>query len=128
MLTTAEAAYHFGLEAATLRRKIRAGELLATRAGRDYRLSWETIWACERGPMPKRGTRDKYKRSLLSKRHLADALSYDIRTVERWIFDGLPTRNVFGSVRINPEDAKDWLKAKRGLEIDVLERPAGDLG
>ncbi len=32
---------------------------------------------------------------------------------------GLPTRNVFGSVRINPDDARDWINAN--LEFELAE-------
>jgi excisionase family DNA binding protein len=122
MLTTAEVAHHFALTDATIRRKIRAGDLLATRDRRDYRVTWQSVWACEHGPIPKRNLCERYKEPLLSKKHLAGATGYDIRSVERWIEDGLPTRNVFGSVRVNPSDAKEWLKHARGFEIDVLER------
>lgn len=122
MLNTAEVAHHFDLTGETVRRKIRAGELMATRDRRDYRVTWQSVWACEQGPMPKRNLCERYKEPLLSKKHLAGSTGYDIRTVERWIQDGLPTRNAFGSVRINPSDAKEWLKHVRGLEIENLER------
>ena len=123
MLTTTEVAHHFALTSATIRRKILAGEILATKNRRDHRLTWESVWSCERGPMPRGQLRERYKAPLLSKKHLGLATGYDTRTVERWIENGLPTRNVFGSVRINPSDAKDWLKMARGFEIDALERP-----
>jgi hypothetical protein len=33
------------------------------------------------------------------------------------IDDGLPTRNVWGSVRMNPADVKDWLAVNLGVEL-----------
>lgn len=41
------------------------------------------------------------------------------KTVERWIADGLPTRNVFGSVRIAPVDAETWTASTFGMAEDV---------
>ena len=66
------------------------------------------------GPAP-RGARSKlYKRPLKSKKALATKWQVSERTVERWIVEGLPTRNVFGSVRIAPEDAVDWTEQTFG--------------
>ncbi|MFC6643897.1 MULTISPECIES: hypothetical protein [Sulfitobacter] len=49
-----------------------------------------------------------------SKKALATKWQVSERTVERWIVEGLPTRNVFGSVRIAPEDAVDWTEQTFG--------------
>lgn len=122
MLTTTAVAHHFALTPTTVRRKVRDGEILATLVHRDYRFTWDNVWACERGPMPKRGVLDRYKAPLLTKEHLASTTAYNLRTIERWIEVGLPTRNVFGSVRINPFDAQDWLRTARGFEIESLDR------
>ncbi|MBW6419642.1 helix-turn-helix domain-containing protein [Celeribacter sp. PS-C1] len=122
MLTTADVAHHLALTSTTVRRKIRDGEILATRVRRDYRVTWENVWACEHGPMPKRGIQERYKAPLLTKKHLASATAYNLRTIERWIEEGLPTRNVFGSVRINPFDAQDWLRNMKGFVIETLDR------
>lgn len=121
MLTTAEAARHFALKPATLRRHIRAGKMLATRARRDYRLSWETIWSCEQGPMPRGHRRERYKAPLLTKLDLARGSGFSTRTVERWIADGLPTRNVFAMVRMNEDDAREWLRENIGFELPKLD-------
>ena len=53
---------------------------------------------------------------VLGKKAIAGALRVSVRTVERWIDDGLPTRNVFGAVRCNPHDVTDWLKLK-GVDL-----------
>ena len=54
---------------------------------------------------------------MLSKQRLADRLRVSRSTIDRYIEEGLPTRNVFGSVRIAPFDAETWLHATYGLEI-----------
>lgn len=110
MITVESAAQHFALRPDTVRRKIRAGEMPAIRIGRIYRLTWPDIWACEDGPMPKGARMVLYQENLMSKQAIADALSVSVRTVDRWIFNGLPTRNVFGSIRCNPYDVTDWQK------------------
>lgn len=109
MLSIEDVANHYGLRPDTIRRKIRAGELHAIRIGRTYRLDWPDVWACEDGPMPKRARITRYQDRLLCKKSIAGALRVSVRTVERWIDDGLPTRNVFGAVRCNPHDVTDWL-------------------
>lgn len=116
MLSVEEAAYHFGLRPDTVRRKIRTGEIDAIRIGRVYRMAWPDIWACEDGPMPKRARIPRYQEHLLTKKQIAGALRVSVRTVERWIDDGLSTRNVFGAVRCNPHDVTDWLNL-RGVNL-----------
>ena len=115
-LTVEQAAKHFKLSAATLRKKIQANEIEAFSVGRQYRFTWASIWACESGHLPRIGNHARYKENLLAKLDIALALQISVRTVERWIFDGMPTRNVFGSVRLNPHDVTDWL---RGRHIDL---------
>ena len=50
-------------------------------------------------------------------RHFALSTGMSVRTVERWIADGLPVRPVFGAVRVNPADAAEWLKMRFGLKL-----------
>ncbi|WP_098411708.1 helix-turn-helix domain-containing protein [Thioclava sp. ES.031] len=119
MLTVENVARHFRLAPATVRRKIRVGELRANRINRDYRINWEDVWSCERGPMPGRGTLERYQLPLIDKVQLAGGLEVSIRTVERWLAEGLPTRNVFGSVRMNPVDVRDWLALRLGLDLPL---------
>jgi len=116
MLAVEEVASHFGLRPDTVRRKIRTGEIDAIHIGRVYRLAWPDVWACEDGPTPKRARSTRYQEDLLGKKVIAGALSVSVRTFERWIDDGLPTRNVFGTVRCNPHDVNDWLKL-RGVDL-----------
>jgi excisionase family DNA binding protein len=116
MLSVEEVAGHFGLKPDTVRRKIRSDEIDAIRIGRNYRLTWPDVWACEGAPMPKRARITRYQDDLLCKKVIAAALRVSVRTVERWIDDGLPTRKVFGVVRFNPHDVTDWLKL-RGVDL-----------
>jgi len=114
ILSVEEVASHFGLRPDTVRRKIRKGEIDAIRIGRIYRLAWPDVWACEDGPMPKRARIARYQEDMLCKKTIAGALRVSVRTVDRWINEGLPTRNVFGVVRCNPHDVTDWLKLRGG--------------
>lgn len=109
MLSVEEVADHFGLRSETIRRKIRADEINAIRLRRTYRLDWPDVWAVEEGPMPRGARMARYQDRLLAKKEIAIALGVSVKTVERWIADGMPTRNVFGVVRCNPHDVSDWL-------------------
>lgn len=116
MLSVEDVANHYGLRPDTVRRKIRTGNIGAIQIGRTYRIAWPDVWACEDGPMPKRGRIPRYQEHLLCKKAIAASLRVSVRTVERWIDDGLPTRNVFGAVRCNPHDVTDWLML-RGVDL-----------
>lgn len=117
MLTVEDTAKHFALTPGTIRSRIKSGELRAQRVNRRYRLDWEDLWTCERGPMPKGRRAERYRMPLMTKSDIADYLRVSVKTVERMIADGLPTRNVWGAVRINPVDAQDWLAANLGIEL-----------
>lgn len=115
-LTTDEVAEHFDLSMGTVRHHLRLGNLHGAKRNRDWRCRWPDVWAVEKGPTPKGDRIAHYKAPLLSKRGLAAAERVSVRTVERWIEQGLPTRNVFGSVRIAAIDAKEWLKWYFGMD------------
>jgi excisionase family DNA binding protein len=115
MLTVEEVAHHWKLRPETIRRWIAEGRLRASRLNRVYRLNWKDVWACERGAVPSGKTAVRYKKCLLTKDELATEYRVSIRTVERWVGDGLPTRNVFGSVRFNEDDVVDWLGKEMGF-------------
>ena len=117
MLTIEDATKHFKLSPATLRKKASNGEINCIRIGREYRFGWEDVWACENGRTPHAANHSRYQLDLLDKSDIAAATSVSIRTVERWIADGMPTRNVFGSVRCNPIDVTEWLRG-RGIAVD----------
>ncbi|MGX9854569.1 excisionase family DNA-binding protein [Limimaricola variabilis] len=117
MLTIEEVADHFDLQPDTVRRKVKSGEIHAIKMGRTYRLDWQDVWACENGPMPKGSRVDRYKEPLLSKQGVATPLSLSVRTIDRWIEQGLPTRNSFGAVRLNPHDVTDWLRAAMNTNL-----------
>ncbi|MCB1357222.1 MAG: helix-turn-helix domain-containing protein [Maritimibacter sp.] len=117
MLTVEDVATHFGLRPETIRRKARRGEIQGIRVRRLYRFGWLDVWACEDGPMPKGARQERYKQQLLSRQKIASALGVSTRTVDRWIDEGLPTRNAFGAVRLNPDDATDWLQLALGATL-----------
>jgi excisionase family DNA binding protein len=119
MLTVEQVAEHYGLRPDTIRRKIRTGELAALQILRSYRISWPAVWACEHGPLPRGAQEVRYRLPLMNKAQVADRLNLSVRTVERWIARGLPTRDVFGAVRINPHDLRDWLR--HSGEVDLPE-------
>ncbi|UMA67247.1 helix-turn-helix domain-containing protein (plasmid) [Roseivivax marinus] len=109
-LTVADVAAHYALSRRTIRNCLKDGSLSGVQVNGQWRCSWTDVWRAEKGPMP-RGKRSKaYKADLLTKRSLALEWSVSERTVERWIAAGLPTRNVFGSVRIAPVDAVEWMR------------------
>lgn len=110
LLTVDDVARHFELRPDTVRRMVRHGHLRATRVGRQYRFAWESVWACENGPVPSEAQRGRYREPLLTKRRVADRLTISNRTIERWINRGMPTRNILGAVRLNPHDVGDWLR------------------
>ena len=115
MLTVKDVAQHWQLRPETIRRWISSGKLKASRLNRAYRLDWKDVWACERGLMPSGKAAVIYKKTLLTKDELAAEYRVSVRTVERWVADGLPTRNVFGSVRFNEDDVAEWLAREIGF-------------
>ena len=117
MLTVEDTAKHFSLTPETIRSRIKTGELRAQRVNRRYRLEWQDVWTCERGPMPKGRRAERYRMPLMTKFDIADRLRVSVKSVERMIADGLPTRNVWGAVRVNPADAQDWLAAHFDIEL-----------
>ena len=117
MLTVEDVARHFALSTGTVRKRIRSGTLPAARVNRTYRLAWPDVWSQEAGPFPRGARQARYKQPLMTKKQLAARTGMSVRTVERWIADGLPVRPVFGAVRINPADAAEWLKMRFGLEL-----------
>jgi hypothetical protein len=117
MLTIDDVARHWKLRPETIRKRIVEGDIPASRLNRQYRLRWEDVWSCERGPMPRGRARPRYMKPLLTKDQLGALYGVSARTVERWVDEGLPTRNVFGSVRFNADDAADWLAVWMGFRL-----------
>ena len=117
MLTVQDAAAHFSLTSGTVRARIKGGAIRAQRINRIYRIEWADVWACEDGSMPEKVRVERYKLPLLKKSRVAEKLLLCIRSVERMIDEGLPTRNVWGSVRLNPEDVRDWMTTNRGIVL-----------
>ena len=114
-LTVAAVANHYALSPRTVRGHLQTGSLYGVRLKGEWRCSWPDVWAAERGPMPKGARTARYKERLLKKKDFAAKWATCEKTVERWIKDGLPTRNVFGSVRIAPVEAETWIRHTFGL-------------
>lgn len=117
MLTIEEVAAHYGLNKDTVRRHIKSGALISFTVNGRHRMTWPDVWCGEAGPRPSAKYESRYRLPLLSKKAVASALCIGQRSVERWIEDGLPTRNVFGNVRVNPEDLGDWLRRQHGTNL-----------
>lgn len=112
LLNIIEVAEHYQLKPATVRKMVRDGALAALRIARDYRVCWQSVWACEEGPTPQCVEQEnKYRLRLITKTDLAESMNVSLRTVDRWVLSGLPTRNVGYNVRMNPVDAQEWLSA-----------------
>jgi hypothetical protein len=123
MLTLEDVAEHWRLRPATVRLRIRSGKLAAVRVGGRYRTDWASVWACEAGRTPTGARAEAYKTPLLTKGDLARAMRVGIRTVERWITEGLPTRCVGENVRLNRGEAARWIQRRFGLDVrDLLDR------
>ncbi|TYB85214.1 helix-turn-helix domain-containing protein [Oceaniovalibus sp. ACAM 378] len=116
LLTIADVSEHFRLRPATVRKYVRDGQVSGHLVGREYRFSWANVWAIEDGPQP-RGTQqqERYKLPLITKTDIAASMAISLRTVDRWIASGMPTRNVGNNVRLNPRDSQHWLKSEFGL-------------
>lgn len=117
MLSVEDVARHWSVTADTVRSKIKSGDLRAVRLGRIYRLAWADVWSAECGQMPDGALQDHYKAPLLTRKSLAERVGMSTRSVDRWIQAGLPTRSVFGAVRINPYDAEVWLQQSLGVNL-----------
>lgn len=115
-LSVAECARHFSFSEKTVYTMIKSGELPAEKFG-NYLIAWSDVWACEQAPMPRPALYPRYMSDLLNRQALAARTGRSPRTVDRWLDNGLPTRNVRDSVRINAADAADWLRAKYGSSV-----------
>jgi hypothetical protein len=117
-LTVARCARHFDLSTRTVYKMITSGELRAEPFG-HYVIDWADAWACEQGPIPRDALIGRYATDLLSRQGLVDKTGRSLRTVDRWLADGLPTRNIRASVRINALDAVDWLAGHYGSAVPL---------
>lgn len=115
-LTVRQLSAHWGVSERTVRNMIRSGALPAELFG-QYWIAWPDIWAHEQGPRPRAGTQARYRTDLLTRHDLARMTGRSLRTVDRWLDAGLPTRNVGHAVRINEEDARAWLRARHGVGL-----------
>jgi excisionase family DNA binding protein len=83
MLTIEEVAKHWRLRPATVRLRIKSGELAAFRVGGRYRTDWPSVWSCEAGRRPTGAQSSAYKTPLLTKSDLARAMKVGNSTPRR---------------------------------------------
>lgn len=117
MLTLEDVARHWRLRPASIRQRIKSGELEAVWIAGRYRTSWADVWSCESGVKPTGADAESYKTALLTKRHLAAAMGVSTRTVERWMRTGLPTRSIGASTRFNRFEAEAWIRSRFGVDL-----------
>ena len=120
MLTIEEIGRHWRLRPAAVRKRIASGDLPAVRIGGRYRAEWPAVWSCEAGRTPSGAGAERYKVPLLTKRDLATAIRVSTRTVERWIADGLLTRDVGDNTRLNRSEAARWIRNRFGADVEHL--------
>lgn len=125
MMTLEEVAEHWQLRPAAVRIRLKHGQLPGVKVAGRYRVNWNDIWACERGPRPTGALAERYKTTLLTKRDIATATRVGVRTVERWMQDGLPTRSVGSNVRFNRAEVVLWIRARFGIDVGDLLDVAG---
>ncbi len=122
MLNIEDVADHWRLSPQTVRSRIAAGDLRAVRIAGRYRTEWPDVWACEEGKKPAGALAARYTTRLLTKADLAACVRVSVRTVERWMREGLPTRPVGGNVRFNRHEAALWLRSRYGVDFrDALD-------
>jgi DNA-binding transcriptional MerR regulator len=113
---------HWSVSSRTVREYAEDRGLRFSRVNREYRFEWPDIWAFEQGARPPSAQQERYMTPLATKRTLALATEVSVRTVDRWIARGLPTRNVASNVRFNIYDAAEWLERHQGVNLHTLTR------
>jgi excisionase family DNA binding protein len=123
LLTVNDVAGRWQLGPRTVRDKIKSGTLPACRQGRTHRIRAADMWACEGGPFPRGLAQQRALKPLMTVCDVAAPLRIDIRTVERWLADGLPTRNVGTNVLLDEDLARAWILANKGLTLPAFIPP-----
>jgi excisionase family DNA binding protein len=121
MMTIEDVARRWSLTPNTVRTMIRVGALDAARLGGRYRLTWDAVLAAEGGRRPRSVETDRYRAPLLRKSDVARRMRVSIRTVERWIADGMPTRPIGDNVRMSPWEVDRWLRGRFGFGLPEAE-------
>lgn len=122
MLSSRDLSSHWSLSPATIRAYVASGVLRGCRINRSLRFVWQEVWALEAGPMPRTAQAERYQTALLTKHDLAQALGLSVRSIDRLLARGLPTRNVGTNVRLNRCDAAEWLALHAGVDLHILTR------
>ena len=97
---------------------LKSGELRAELFG-HYVIDFPDAWACEQGPAPRPALYPRYMSDLLCREGLAKKTNRSLRTVDRWLAAGLPTRNLRDSVRFHALDAADGLAGRSGSAVPL---------
>lgn len=116
MLNIEEISQHWQLKPASVRQRIKSGDLNAVMIAGRYRSTWENVWACECGGQPGSANIAHYKMPLLTRQNVAARLGVSARTVERWVTQGLPTRSVGGCLRFNAFEVDQWFQREFGID------------
>jgi excisionase family DNA binding protein len=123
-LSVRECAEHWACSQKTVRNWIVDGTIPVERLGARLFIAWPEIWKHEKGTLPRPHSAARYRTPLLDKVMLAADAKVSVSTVKRWMLAGLPVRYVgpAEAVRFNRYDAREWIKANRGLDFPNLTR------
>jgi predicted DNA-binding transcriptional regulator AlpA len=123
-LSVRECAEHWAYSQKLVRNWIRDKKLPVERLGTRIFIAWSEIWKLEKGTLPRPHSAARYRTPLLDKAMLASETKTSVSTVKRWMVAGLPVRYVgpAEAVRFNRYDAREWIKANRGLDFPNLTR------
>jgi predicted DNA-binding transcriptional regulator AlpA len=113
---------HWAYSQKSIRNWIKAGTMKTERLNNRVFIAWPEVWRHERGELPRPHSAARYRTPLLTKATLASAIGTSVSTIKRWMRDGLPARYIGPAegVRFNRHDAREWLKARCGLEFPNL--------
>lgn len=123
LLTVGDVSGRWQLGPRTVRDMIRSGALPSCRMGRTHRIRAADMWACEDGPFPRGPAQKRALKPLMTVCDIAAPLRVDIRTVERWLAEGFPTRNVGKNVLLDEDLARAWILANKGLTLPPFIAP-----
>jgi hypothetical protein len=123
-LSVRECAEHWAYSQKLVRNWIKDEMLTVERLGTRIFIAWSEIWKHEKGTLPRPHSAARYRTPLLDKAMLASETKTSVSTVKRWMVAGLPVRYVgpAEAVRFNRYDAREWIKANRGLDFPNLTR------
>jgi excisionase family DNA binding protein len=117
MLTIQQASEYLGVAPATVYAMVRGGQIDIVRIGGRLRVTWDAVWCASDGQRVMGIDTRCMQRPLLRKSDVARTFGVSVRTVERWIADGLPTRRVRRAVRLAPAEVDRWARRRFGVGL-----------